>query len=113
MLRTEASRKTALKGRCRKRCGIQAARYSRYAVGEVAPTSLGSPSPFREQQTPLHRSEDLMPKNGMRWAREIWTERKACAKTDAGAWMLREAAKVLGLPEEAVDELLHDKSGGI
>jgi hypothetical protein len=52
------------------------------------------------------RSEDLLPKDRVSWAQEIWAEREACAKTDAGIWMLREAAKTLGLPEEAVDEVL-------
>ena len=52
------------------------------------------------------RSEDLLPKDCVRWAREIWADREACAKTYAGTWMPREAAKALGLPEEAVDELL-------
>jgi hypothetical protein len=54
-------------------------------------------------------SEDMLPKDRVRWAREIWADREACAKTDAGVWMLREAAKALGLPEEAVDELLRPK----
>ena len=52
------------------------------------------------------RSEDMLPQDRVRWAREIWADREACAKTDAGIWMVREAAKALGLPEEAVDELL-------
>jgi hypothetical protein len=52
------------------------------------------------------RSEDLLPKDRVRWAREIWVEREACAKTEAGVWMLREAAKALQLPQEAVDEVL-------
>ena len=47
-----------------------------------------------------------MPDDRIRWAREIWADRNDCAKTDAGIWMLREAAKVLGLPEEAVDEVI-------
>ena len=34
--------------------------------------------------------------------------RKELAKLDGGAWMLREAGKVLGYPEEAVDEALRD-----
>lgn len=52
------------------------------------------------------RSEDLLPGDRTRWARKVWAEREACAQTDAGVWMLREAAKVLGLPEETVDDLL-------
>ena len=55
------------------------------------------------------RSEDLIPKDRKRWAREVWADRDACARTGAGMWMLREAAKELGLPEEAVDELLRRK----
>ncbi|WP_316653252.1 hypothetical protein [Ovoidimarina sediminis] len=38
--------------------------------------------------------------------RETWADREEVAKWPAGAWMLREAAKVLGVPEEAVDKLL-------
>jgi hypothetical protein len=52
------------------------------------------------------RSEDLLPADRVPWARGIWAEREEVAKTDAGIWMLREAAKALGLPEEAVDEVL-------
>ena len=52
------------------------------------------------------RSEDMLPQDRVRWAKEIWADREACAKTDAGVWMLREAAKALCLPEEAVDEVL-------
>lgn len=55
------------------------------------------------------RSEDLLPEDRLRWARKVWSERQACAQTDAGIWMLREASNVLGLPEEAVDELLRHK----
>ena len=50
--------------------------------------------------------EDLLPKNRTRWAREIWADREACATTAPGIGMLREAAKILGLPDEAVDELI-------
>ncbi|WP_413718772.1 hypothetical protein [Silicimonas sp. MF1-12-2] len=42
----------------------------------------------------------------MTWARGIWADRAEIAKLRAGAWMLREVAKVLGLSEEAVDEVL-------
>lgn len=50
--------------------------------------------------------EDLIPADRKTWAREIWTDRAEVAKLPSGAWMLREAAKVLGLAEEAVDEVL-------
>ena len=53
--------------------------------------------------------EDLLPENRVRWARETWRDRDEVAKLPSGAWMLREAAKVLRLPEEAVDELLRRK----
>lgn len=52
------------------------------------------------------RSEDLFPKDRVLWARELWKDRLEVAKLPGGAWMLREAARALGLPEEAVDELL-------
>jgi hypothetical protein len=55
------------------------------------------------------RSEDLLPKDRVRWARGIWAERDEVAKTEPGVWMLREAAKALGLSEEAVDEVLRPK----
>jgi hypothetical protein len=50
--------------------------------------------------------EDLLPKDLIPWAREIWADREEVAKWDNGPWMLREAAKALGLPEETVDEIL-------
>ena len=52
------------------------------------------------------RSEDLLPKDRVAWARNLWNDRLEVAKLPGGAWMLREAARVLELPEEAVDELL-------
>src|SRR6056297_2559044 len=52
------------------------------------------------------RTEDLLPDDRVTWAREIWRDRDGVAKLPSGAWMLREAAKVLGLTEEAVDEVL-------
>ena len=52
--------------------------------------------------------EALIPDDRRAWAQEIWADRQEIAKLPAGAWMLREAAKVLGLPEEAVDEVLRD-----
>ena len=47
--------------------------------------------------------EDLLPDDRQTWARETWRDRKEVAKLDGGAWMLREAAKVLGIDEEEVD----------
>jgi len=55
------------------------------------------------------RSEDLLPEDRVTWAREVWADREMVAKLPGGAWMLREAARALGLPEEAVDELLGGK----
>lgn len=52
--------------------------------------------------------EDLLPVDQVAWAHEIWADRDDVAKLPAGAWMLREAAKVLGIPEEAVDEVLRN-----
>lgn len=52
------------------------------------------------------RSEDLLPNDRVRWAQEVWADRGDCARTAAGIWMLREAARVLGLPDEIVDELI-------
>lgn len=50
--------------------------------------------------------EDLLPKGRIAWARDIWADRHEVAKLQSGAWMLREAARVLGLAEEAVDKVL-------
>ena len=52
------------------------------------------------------RSEDLLPVDRMAWARETWADRDEVAKLPSGAWLLREAAKTLGLSEEKVDEVL-------
>ena len=50
--------------------------------------------------------ETFIPGDRQAWAQEIWSDRDEVAKLPAGAWMLREAAKVLGLAEEAVHEML-------
>ena len=50
--------------------------------------------------------EDLLPQDRLAWARATWADRYEVAKLASGAWMLREAAKALGLPEEAVDEAI-------
>ena len=63
-----------------------------------------------DRRGPKASMEDLIPADRVSWAQEIWRDRHALASTHSGAWMLREAAKTLGLPEEAVDEIL--KSGG-
>ena len=52
------------------------------------------------------RSEDLLPKDRVAWAKEVWADREEVAELPGGAWMLREAARELGLPEEAVDDVL-------
>jgi hypothetical protein len=50
--------------------------------------------------------EDLLPEDRRDWAKEIWADRAEVANLPSGAWMLREAAKVLGLAEDVVDEVL-------
>lgn len=52
------------------------------------------------------RSNDLIPDERIQWAEEIWADAQATLASTGGVWMLREAAKILGLPEEAVDEVL-------
>lgn len=52
------------------------------------------------------RSSDLIPDERIQWAEEIWVDPRATLTSTGGVWMLREAAKILGLPEEAVDEVL-------
>ena len=54
-------------------------------------------------------ADDLFPADRVPWAREIWADREEVAKSDNGPWMLREAAKALGLPDEAVDEVLKNQ----
>ncbi|MCG6883292.1 MAG: hypothetical protein LJE62_06005 [Silicimonas sp.] len=46
--------------------------------------------------------ESLLPDDRAVWARETWTDREEIAKLPSGAGMLREAAKVLALPDLAV-----------
>jgi len=53
--------------------------------------------------------KDLLPEDRPTWAREIWADRFEVAKLSSGPWMLREAAKTLGLPEEAVDNVLRPR----
>lgn len=58
------------------------------------------------------RSLDLIPEDRAAWAASIWEDREEVARTEVGAWMLREAAAILGQPEEAVDALLTVYRGG-
>ena len=51
-------------------------------------------------------AEDLLPEDRVTWAREIWRDREGLARLPSGPWMLREAARTLGLAEEEVDRLL-------
>lgn len=52
------------------------------------------------------RVENFIPDDRVTWAREIWADRQEVARLPSGAWMLREAAKVLDIPEETVDDVL-------
>lgn len=54
--------------------------------------------------------DDLLPDDRRTWASEIWADRNDVAKLPSGAWMLREAAKALGLTEKEVDEVLRSTS---
>ena len=58
------------------------------------------------RRRPRGSIQDLLPDDRLTWARETWEDRKEVAKLDGGAWLLREAAKVLGYSEETVDDLL-------
>ena len=40
------------------------------------------------------------------WAARTWRDRADISGLPSGDWMIREAARILGLPEEAVDETL-------
>ena len=60
------------------------------------------------RRRPTGSLEDLMPDDREMWAKETWRDREDVAKLHSGAWMLREAAGILGLPKEAVDKLLSD-----
>ena len=51
-------------------------------------------------------SEDLLPKDRVAWAKEVWADREEVAKLPGGVWLLREAARALDLPEKAVDDVL-------
>jgi hypothetical protein len=53
--------------------------------------------------------EGLLPDDRQAWARGIWKDRDEVAKLPSGAWLLREAAKVLGISEEVVDQLLRER----
>ena len=51
-------------------------------------------------------TDDLFPDDIVPWAQETWRDREEVAKTPSGPWMLRRAAKALGIAEEEVDRLL-------
>ncbi len=57
-------------------------------------------------------TDDLLPKDRTTWAKGIWTDREEVAKLPSGAWLSREAAKELGLDQEAVDVLLPRQAKG-
>jgi hypothetical protein len=57
-------------------------------------------------------SADLIPEPRAAWAEAIWRDREEVARGAAGPWMLREAAAILELPEEAVDDLLDRARSG-
>ena len=65
-----------------------------------------SKTPMPDYRGRKGSQENLLPNDRQAWARKTWAEREEVAKLPSGAWMLREAAKVLGLSEEAVDEVL-------
>ena len=58
------------------------------------------------RRRPKGSLEDLLPEDRTPWAREIWKDRHEVARLDNGAWLLREAAKALGIPDEEVDRVL-------
>ncbi|AZQ66933.1 hypothetical protein EF888_07140 [Silicimonas algicola] len=50
---------------------------------------------------------DLIPKEGRRqWAEGIWRDQTELRLSYTGIGLLREAAKILGYPEEAVDRII-------
>jgi len=50
---------------------------------------------------------DLIPKEGRRqWAEGIWRDQDELCTSFEGIGLLREAARILGLPEEAVDRII-------
>lgn len=49
------------------------------------------------------------PAEEVEWAREIWKDRYQIARLQSGAWLLREAADVLGIADEIVDEVLRPR----
>jgi hypothetical protein len=57
----------------------------------------------------IGRLGDLLPENLWAWAQTIWFDIGEVAKLPSGTWILRAAAKELGLPEEAVDKVLRDQ----
>ena len=59
------------------------------------------------RRSPKGSLEDLIPEDRATWAKGIWKDRHEVAQLDGGAWMLREAARTLGIEQEIVDDLLH------
>ena len=51
-------------------------------------------------------SDSLIPEDKRAWALEVWADRDEVARLPGVSWMLREAAKELGIPDEYVDVLL-------
>lgn len=58
------------------------------------------------------RSSALIPDDRTQWAKEIWADPAAALASTGGVWMFREAAQILGLPEEAVDEVMRGLGSG-
>lgn len=59
-----------------------------------------------DRRGPKGSVEDFLPEDRIAWAKEIWADRHEVAKLSSGPWMLREAAKVLGISQREVDKLL-------
>ena len=49
--------------------------------------------------------DDLLP-DDFEWARAVWADREAIARLHGGPWMLRHAAKLLGMDQGEVDSLM-------
>ena len=60
------------------------------------------------RRRPKGSLQDLLPEDRTPWAKEIWKDHHEVAQLDSGAWLLREAAKTLGIPDEEVDQVLTD-----
>jgi hypothetical protein len=82
------------------------------AVKICAGVTYGVTEPRPDRRGRKSSLEDLIPEDRETWAREIWANRAEIAKLPSGAWILREAAKVLGLTEEALAEVLRPLRAG-